>query len=512
MLKRWSFILSCGAVILFLAAPGAPAQEGPGESFSLSLDQALRIALENNLDLVSARYAPALAEQDIEVQRSNFDGAFSSRLSRSESDTAPVQTSTVTGRKETNMSVGVAKNLKMGADYSVGFGVFSQEQVGPNVIAPRSYFSGFDINFNLPILKGFGTETNTEQLVLAENNYDISLTDLEGRAETVLQTVEGAYWDVIAAAEALRVARESLERANDLLELNRKKVEVGTLAPIEITQAEAGVASEEEGVIVAEETLANAQDELRRLLAIPDGDPRWAMSIVPTDRPDFTRRQVDLESAIQTALVERPEMISARQTVENRELSERVARQQVRHQLDLEANYGPQGSSLDLPDPLDPTAVLSEANLEESISGAFQQQNYTWSAALIYSVPIGNRAAKANFAQARLSREQSEVDFQNVEQSIRVEVRRSARAVESGFKRYEAAQVNVVLQRKKLDAEQKKYENGMSTTFEVRQFQNDLSEAELSRIRAGLDYAKALTALERSQGTLLESRGLSIAE
>jgi outer membrane protein TolC len=512
---RWSVMLLCGAVVLSLAASATPAQEGPGESFTLSLDQALRIALENNLDLVSARFVPDLAEQDIELQLSNFDAGFSSTFNRNESDSALTQASTVTGSKQTSIDAGVAKNLRMGADYSVGFGTFRSDQVGPNVIAPTTYQSGFQFDFNLPILKGFGTEVTTERLVLARNDHEISLTDLEGSAESVLELVEGAYWDVIAAREALRVARESLARAQDLLELNRKKVEVGTLAPIEITQAEAGVASEEEGVIVAEEDLGNAEDELRRLLAIPHGDPRWAMSVDPSDRPDFTRRTIDLENAIETALAERAEMVGAQQTVRNRELSERVARRETRHQLDLQASYGPRGASLDIPfqeSALTEPILLSEADPGESIARSFRRDLFTWSATLVYSVPIGNRAAKASYAQARISREQSEVDLQNQEQTIRVEVRRAARAVDSGFKRFEAAQANVVLQRKKLEAEQKKFENGMSTTFEVRQFQNDLSEAELSGIRAGLAYARALTALERSKGTLLESRGLELSE
>jgi len=204
---RWSVRLVCGTVVLALAASAAPAQEGPGESFDLSLDQALRIALENNLDLVSARFAPELAEQDIELQQSAFDGTFEASFRRNEQDSALTQASTVTGRKDTSLEFGVGKAMKMGADYSVGFGTYQQEQVGPNVLAPQAYFSGFRFDFNLPILKGFGTETTTEQLVLAESIHDISLSDLEGRAETMLEAVEGAYWDVIATAEALRVAR-----------------------------------------------------------------------------------------------------------------------------------------------------------------------------------------------------------------------------------------------------------------------------------------------------------------
>jgi outer membrane protein TolC len=306
-----------------------------------------------------------------------------------------------------------------------------------------------------------------------------------------------------------------LIRAEDLLELNRKKVEVGTLAPIEITQAEAGVASQEEGVIVAEMTLRDAEDELRRLMAIPESDPMWDMAINCLDRPDFEVRAVDLDDAIATAMRSRPEMFAGEQTLQNRELNERVARRQVRHQLDFNANYQPQGASLDVPayflDPFSDTIVPPEnADLGPSATRIFNGEFYTWSAGLTYRVPIGNRAARADFARAKLSRQQAEVDLQNQEQTIRVEVRRAARAVDSGIKRVEAAQVNVGLQRKKLEAEQKKFDNGMSTSFEVLTFQNDLADAELSQVRATLAYIKALAALERSKGTLLEDRGLTM--
>jgi outer membrane protein TolC len=129
-----------------------------------------------------------------------------------------------------------------------------------------------------------------------------------------------------------------------------------------------------------------------------------------------------------------------------------------------------------------------------------------------YTLPIGNKAAKARHRIAELNREKGSVDVQNQEQTVRVEVRSAVREVESGVKRVAAARKNVELQEKKLEAEQKKFENGMSTSFEVLTFQNDLADAELSMIQAGLDYARSLIAFERSKGVLLESRGLTLAE
>jgi len=508
-------ILLCGALLIPAAAvsPARAAEAGVEETF-LSLDDCLRMALKNNLDLVSARYGPDLAEQSIEVQQSEFDVGFQADYMYSEFKNAPTQLSTVTGQIRNNVNAGVQQNLKWGGDYQAGFGTNRTEQTGGNVLAPISFFSGFNFEFNVPILRGLGNTVTTEQLVLARNDYEISQQDLELQAQATMQQLITAYWDVVAARATLEVAIQSLQRAQDLLDLNRKKVEVGTLAPIEITQAQAGVAEKEELVIIAETDLEDGEDELRRLMAIPPDDPMWNTEIKNSTRPVVEEKTIDLDQAIQTALVHRPEMLSVEQQLRNRELSERVAKKDVKHELDFKGAWGPSGASLDFPGATNPITgeviPSSIADLGDSLRNIGNGDVYSWSAGLTYRVPIGNRAAKANFAQARIRREQSQVDVENQSQTIRVEVRKAVRAVDSGIKRIEAARANVVLQAKKLDAEQKKYENGMSTSFEVLTFQNDLADAELRQIRAHLDYINALAGLEKSKGTLLESYGLSL--
>ena len=159
-----------------------------------------------------------------------------------------------------------------------------------------------------------------------------------------------------------------------------------------------------------------------------------------------------------------------------------------------------------------PDDVFSDPSFSDSISNIADRDFDNWNVGVTYRVPFGNRAAKAAYAQSRLSRERSEVNLRNSEQTIEVEVRSAARAVEAGVKRVEAARVNVRLQTENLNAEEKKFENGMSTSFQVLQYQEDLANAELSAVRAMLDYYRALTALERSKGTLLEAHNLSIGE
>jgi outer membrane protein TolC len=482
------------------------------ETRDLSLMEALRIALDNNLDLVSARYRPALAEQDIEIQQSSFDLGLEATVVHSEQVQAATQSSTLSGSNVDRGTVGVQQNLKFGGNYTAGLTTVRQEQAGANVLAPTSYFSTLSFNFNIPLLKGFGVEDTTEQLILSRNALDVSLHDLEGNAETVVQDVEVAYWNMVASREALRISILSLDRAKDQLALNRKKVEVGTLAPIEITVAEAEVASQEESVIVAETGLRDAEDELRRLLAVPEGDAMWEQELIPAELPAYREVQVDLAAALEQAMASRPDIYSARQAVRDRELSQKIAQRGVRHQLDFDGGYSPTGASLpviDFTDPLNPI-ILENPSLGDSFSNLPDLDQYSWNAQFTYRVPIGNRQAKAAYARAQISTDQASTDLQNLEQTIRVEVRRAARAVESGVKRVQAAKVNTVLQQKKLDAEQKKFENGMSTSFEVLTFQRDLANAELSEVRALLDYVKSLTALEKAKGTLLEARGLSL--
>jgi len=516
--NRKSIAWIAATLLLVAAIPlnVALAQSENETGYRLSLADCLRIALDNNLDLVSASYGPELAQLDVEDRLSPFDSVFEADYSHFESESAPSQASQASAFEQDDVNTSLTKALQFGASYNLGFGVQEQFFDSANSVSDSTFRSDFNVGFSMPLLKGFGTEPTTELLILARNDLEISRTDLEGQAETTIESVEAAYWDVVAAREAVRIAQLSLERAEDLLELNRKKVEVGTLAPIEITQAEAGVASQEEGVIVAETTLADAEDELRRLMAIPHSDPIWETPLDTVDRPVFQAYDVDVDAAIAVALESRSEMVSARQAMSNDELSERVAQRRLRHQLDLNLAYTFQGSDLDEigenPAPPPAFVITDAASGSDAVSNVFNGDEFNWSAQLTYRIPLGNRDAKTQYARAGVARRQAQTALANQEQTVRVEVRRAARAVESGTKRVQAARKNVELQHKKLDAEQKKFENGMSTSFEVLTFQNDLADAELSEVRARLDHIKALAALERSKGTLLEARGLSLAD
>lgn len=523
-------LVSFGAVVIFAmrfaSAAGAVADEEERNAARMTLSECLTQALENNLDLRIAKLDPQSARNQVTFQRSVFDPVLGADASYGENTSSfdttrndvlnPPPTTSADGSDSSGWrgKASLKQLLNFGAVYTVALSGSNSDASG-NSFNPPNFFTlqestddstSLDLTFNLPLLKGFGKDVNTVNLVLARNDERISDEELRRRVEVTLKAVEDAYWDVAASRAAVKVSKESLELAHDLFDLNKKKVEVGTLAPIEITQAEAGVASREEGVIVAENLLRDTEDNLRRLLAIPNDDPLWSKSIIPTDEPRSSAQEIDLDGALAKALAARPEILNARVQAESNDLSAHVAKKNLRHQLNLAVTLASSrfSSSVDTLAGSPPVpAVTTDINSGEG--------GPDWSVGLVYSYPIGNRAAKATAANAEISNERSKVAVLSAEQDVRVDVRSAVRAVESGAKRVAAAHSNTILQQKTVDAELKKFENGMSTSFEVLRIQTDLTNAQVAEIRAVLDYNKSLANLERAKGTLLDSKGLKLA-
>ncbi len=501
------------------AAPAAAENDEPADAVRLSLGDALSRSLEHNLDLEVFKKDPEIAYQDVLFQKAAFDPNFYSTLNHSEDKTEPSQAFQSSQTKTDSITAGFSPSLlDFGGRWRAE--LFSQRVDSNNNINfyNPQYLSGLTLGFTMPFLRGFGKEATTSALVIAKRNLKVSHDELRRQATITLRAAEDAYWNLRAAREAQRVALQTLKLSQDLYDLNKKKVEVGTLAPIEITQAEANVASNVELTIRGKEAVLNAEDNLRHILAIPKDDPMWTHTIIPTEEPVRDERAVDLDAAIATALQARPEIIEAKVALDNASLSEKASKNAAKHQLDLDASVTPSGNNLK--DVVSPGPDGIPGNADDFITGGLGESyneipkfnNYRWTLGLTYSVPLANRAAKANYAISRINREKQEITVSNTEDVIRVDVRTAVRAVESGFERITAARKNVELQQKKLDAEQKKFDNGMSTSFEVFTFQTDLRNAQLSLIQALLDYNKSLSDLERAKGTLLESKGLALAD
>ncbi len=328
-----------------------------------------------------------------------------------------------------------------------------------------------------------------------------------------VRDVSVGYLDLVFSIRDLDVARQSLKLAQDLLRNNRIQVEVGTMAPIDVTEAEAEVAAREEAVIVAEEAILTFDDVLKRLINDPESPQFWETRYVPSTAPTMEEIQIDIAEATEVALQRQPLLQASRIELETRDYNLRYTKNQLLPQLDLVGSFALSGIGGDqivregfagAPSGVIPGGYGDA--LDTLVGGEFRD----WSLGLNLSYPLGKSQAEAQHAQAQISARQQRARIDSNEILISQEVRRTARAVDTNRKRIDVTRVARELAKKRLEAEQKKFEVGMSTSFLIVQAQRDLSQAAASELRALIDYNKAIVAFERARGTILDRANVSV--
>jgi outer membrane protein TolC len=489
---------------LLIAAPlPAGAQERP--TLELSLEEAVKRTLENNADLAVEKLTPQASAYSVQSARGVYDPLLSSSLSRTNRDTAATSVleggNTVT-TETTIWNFQASQLFRTGGSFNLSF---TNNKINTtsifNTFNP-SFTSSLNANLSQPLLRNFRIDSSRQQLTVSKRNKEIS--DIQFR-QTVVNTVASVkqqYYDLIAAIDNLDAARKSLALAQKLLDENRIKVRVGTMAPLDVVQAESEVATREEGVIVAENQLAEAEDALKRQI-FPGNDPEmWALRIVPTDRPQAEPVAVDVDAAIRSAIEKRTDIEVARRNLQNNDLTFELARNQSLPAVDLVATYGTRGvggTSITRQGLGGPIVGTVPGGYGDALSDVFARSFPTWTVGVNFSYPILNRSAKATEARAQLAREQAQASLRRLEMQIAAEVRTAARAVQTNMKRVESTRAARVLSAQRLDAEEKKFAAGMTTNFFVTQAQRDLAIAEVNELRAIADYRKSLIAFERVQ-------------
>ena len=500
---------------------GAEIDTVPADAIVLTVRECIQQTLEKNLQIAVSRYAPEVAESGIGIREAAFDPTASgSVFYQDESQTSRNQSIGTTQMSTSTFSDVVATwldPLTFGASYRIDLEALGSDgdfdpDVNSTLLASEpftNYTTRWQFTYRQSLLRNFGKDANIWPIVVARNNLGISASQFH---QVLLDTVAIAvkdYADLNFAIMQLRTARFSLKLAQDFLAQNRIKVRVGTLAPIEITQAEAQVADREESVIVFEAQLREAEDRIRADIGMRKDSAEWGRPVRPADPLTLEEFEPSEESALEAAFTNRPDLEQARLDLENRDTEVQARENLKRWGLDFEGTYGNRGFSAHAFDPLTGLPV-DHGSYGDSFEDLRDRNQTTWSAALLLNVPIFNRLAVSNYHIAESNRGQSQHQLALVEQVARLEVRSGVRAVETNLKRVKASQVNVRLQREKLAAEQKKFENGMSTSFQVLQFQDDLSNSETRENLSIVDYNKSLVELERVKGTILERFGVAL--
>jgi outer membrane protein TolC len=466
--------------------------------FKLTLSECINLALKNNLEIKVEEITPMISEAEIIQERSKFDPV--ALLSASQNKSLIEQTSLLQGvfrgskmfmQKGIDVDFSLAERLITGGKCELSYSYNRYETNSFFQLINPTYRSDLTFSITQPILRNFGIDLNRSKIKIASNNRLLSLDQFKDRASKVVCRAEETYWGLILSGRLLEVKKKSLKLAENLLERNKSLVEVGKLPPVEILQAQVGVASREEEVIITESKVRDVEDLLKELLSLP----LKGQTIVPLDRPTFEPIEADLEKSLENAFRLRPDYHEVKVNMDNLEILTKVAKNQMLPGLDLKASYGLNGINKEY---RDTWGKLDDAD------------TYSWIVGLSLEVPLGNRWAKNEFLKRKLDTNKASLILEGLKKRIEVEVREAAREVNTCLKRIEATKQARLLAETRLKAEEERLELGLTTSVEVLRFQEGLAVSEAKEITAIIDYLRAWVNLSKVTGTALHKNKIEI--
>ncbi len=490
------------------AAPGGQPGINTGGIRELALEEAVELALEKNLDIAVARLEPQAVDFTVAGVRNTYRPTLSTTIGTR--DQVQLPTNQLNGgvrvsNGTSTFNFGLAQPVPFfGGSYTVNFLNSRLDTTNTFANFNPSYTVTLNAAYVQPLIRGFKIDNTRQQLQVSLLSRDISEESARATTVQTLANVRNAYWDLVFAQSAVDVALRATELADKLVEDNQARVEVGTLAPLDIVQAQAEAAARRQNLAAAEATAATAELALKRYLVSGTDDPLWRQSIRPVDLPSLAPAPTDIEGAIRRAIAGRTDMTTARKNLDTNDVNLRYFKNQSLPSLDLNANYGLQG--------LGGTAFIRQPGnlggaILSTIPGGYadaldvlSNRNYpTWNVSVTMSYPILGNAAEAQYARTKVQRSQALTRLRALEVSIAAEVANAALTVQSNLKRVEAATAARELAQKRLEAEQSRFEVGLTTNFFVVQAQRDLRDAQNTELRALADYRKSLVNFERAQ-------------
>jgi outer membrane protein len=549
-------------------------------SLMLSLNDAIALALENNLDLAIARYNLSIADTDILRTKAGSSaqgvstglvqgtpgggvgsigtaasgggaggtsagaggaGAGSSGLVTStlgagpsvdsfdpsltstmtiEHATFPLSNTVTTGVASLAQNTGAAnysyaQAFPTGTAFSVGFNNSRQTTNSPRNSLIPVLNSSLRLSVRQHLAAGFGLQPNTRFIRIAKNNREISDVSFRQQVIASVTQIENLYWDLVNAYEDVKAKQRALALAQKTESDNRKQVDIGTLAPIEIVRAQAQVASSNQDLIVSQTNLQLQQLLMKNAITRNQNDPVLAAAaVVPTDIMVIppTEPVEPMQDMINLALQSRPELASSRIDLTNRDINKKSARNGMLPTVDFVGFYGTSALAGDINPLAGNTGFTSNTGFTNALSSVFGGDFPDYQVGFSVNIPLRNRSAQATQVRSELEYRQAQMRLQQLQNQIAIEVRNDLFAVQQNRARVDAAQKQRELAEQSLDAENKKYALGASTTFNVLQAQRDLTTAESNLVLANTAYQKSRVALESATGQTLTRLGIDIMD
>jgi outer membrane protein len=554
-----------------------------GGNLYLSLQDAIALALENNIDIEVQRYGFLIAEQNLKMAQAgssagnvntsvagttasagapgggagltnagggntvstaggvntnvaggtgipSFDPVLTGTLQWGHTTTPQqntVQTGTTSLITQSKLyNFGVSQGFISGGTATLSFNNTVQDQNAIRNSFNPATTSSLDLQFSQPLLQGFGFAINNRNIRIAKNNIRVNDYAFQQQVISTVANVVQLYWNLVSYIEQVGVVQQTLAYSQKLLEDNRKQVEIGTLAPVEVTRAAAEVASDEQNLLIAQTTVRQQEVILKNAISRNGiASPAIAEAhIIPTDRihvPDVEPVR-PMQDLVTEALDRRPDLAQTRIQLDNSKISLTGVRDAMRPSLNLIGDLRNNGLS-GTPNLLAPSTTSTNSfssapdpffvgGYGNVLTQLFSRNFPTYSVGAQLNIPLRNRAAQANMAVAQLQLRQSELEVQKNVNQIRQDVSNALIAIDQARARYDSAEKSVVLEQQLLDAEQKKLAVGTSTPILVISVQRDLANAQLTDVQALTAYGLAKEQLQQALGTILDENHIQVDE
>ena len=529
-----AIIFAAVALCICLVAMPRPAsaQEEPapdlilveGNVIKLPLQSVIFLALKNNLQIAFQSLAPDIVETEIMREESFYDPDFSLQYGKTRSVQQVGNFLTGAGadsvyQQAWDLKMGVMKQFVTGTSAELKWNAtdsktdFTFQQLVPQ------YKSDLTLNLTQPLLKDFGIEIGESMIKIANLNFEISQYEFKNQVMEILNGIEKSYWSLYFQIKDYEARQKSLKAAEDLLREFKIRIDAGTLAPIEIYQAEAEVAERKQDLIVAADLVKDTEDRLKTSLNFYDKQEYWDVEIIPAADPRSGPITVDFTQSLQEAFTYRPDYIQAKMDIEARNIMVKYTKNQTLPRVDLFGTLGtmglagrgnPDAASIGGGGGIGGRKNLADTRWNDVADSMASGDYYNYAAGVKIQFPFGNRFAKSQYSRAKLESARAATLLKDVENNVINDVRGAVRQIDTDIKRIEAARATMRLADERLKAEQKKYAVGLSTTHDLLEFQDELAKAESRYAFAKAAYEQNLADLAKVKGTLLESHNITI--
>lgn len=498
-------IVTIASAVLTAVVMTAAAAE-PASPREITLDKCVEMALAKNLELRIERYNPELALFNLKSVQAGYEPilALSGERGHNESGSRIFSGGLTIPGSETDsrdVSGSLTGRTPWGMTYNLGTSASEQEGnsfslSGTNLVTnPFQSSSGSaGLSVTQPLLKNFWIDDTRLNIALAKNTLQQTELLVKTRIIDIVTRVELAYYDLEYGYAQVQVQQKALELAQRLLEENKKRVEVGALAPLDEKQSEAEVAARQADLISAERNLSLLENLLKQL--INDDFGGWSNErLAPSGALIAERELLNLQQSWQRGLTSRPDLLQAQLSVERDGIQLKYDKNQLYPQLNLVGSYGYNGSGSEFND-------------------AYREIGDTdrpyWSYGAVLSMPLGNGSARNRYKATKAGREQTILALKKLEQDIMVNIDNAMKLAQANYERIEATRKASEYAAAALAAEQKKLENGKSTSFVVLQLQRDLTQARSEEIAALVQYKRSLANLAQAEASTLERRKIDV--